>query len=146
MSQSPFPGPIAPENNPTPMPQWFKPSTFNITAITLGTTTTVTTSEPNNYVIGQQCRLLIPFTFGSVQLNEVPGYVISIPAPDQVILTIDSSKNVTSFITNPSYAPTPAQIIAIGDVNSGIISSTGRDIIDPLLPGSFQNISPAPFT
>ena len=33
------------------------------------------------------------------------------------------------------------QIIAIGDINSGYISSSGN-IANPLIPGSFINISP----
>ena len=73
------------------------------------------------------------------------GNVIAIPATDQVVVNINSL-NSNQFITNPSFFISPAQIIAIGDVNSGILSSSGRDIIKPLLPGSFENISPAPFS
>jgi hypothetical protein len=144
MSQSPFPGPIAPENNPAIMPQYFKPSLFDISAIALGITTLVTTSVNHNYVIGQEVRLIIPPTFGAQLLNQQTGFVQSIPNPDQVLLNINSLGN-GPFIGSPSYGPTPPQIAAIGDVNSGIISSTGRDIKNSLLPGSFQNISPAPF-
>lgn len=145
MSQSPFPGPIAPENNPPIMPQYFQPSRFVISAITLGMTTLITTTEDMNYVIGQTIRLLIPQQFGSFQLNMQQGNVIAIPATDQVVVNINSL-NSNQFITNPSFFISPAQIIAIGDVNSGILSSSGRDIIKPLLPGSFENISPAPFS
>lgn len=148
MSQSPFPGPIAPENNPPIMAQYFAPGWFPITAITLGMTTTVTTSANFglncNYVIGQEVRLNIPIPYGAQQLSGQTGYVISIPMTNQVVLSINST-GFSPFVSSPAYGPTLPQIVAIGDVNSGIISSTGQDVKDALLPGSFQNISPAVF-
>ena len=138
---SPFPGPTAPESNPPIEPQWFKPSLFVIADISLGATTTVTTETNHNYVIGQQIKLLIPPTYGAQQINGQTGYVISIPSSDEVVVTINSL-GINAFIPNPSYGPTPPQIAAIGDVNSGIISTTGTNISDPLLPGSFSNTSP----
>jgi hypothetical protein len=110
-----------------------------ISAIILALTTIVTTSADMNYVIGQECRLIIPPTFGCRQLNGLTGIVISIPSSNQVELNIDSSKNVDAFIL--SSATTQAQILAIGDINNGVISTNGANI--PLLapPGSFINIS-----
>ena len=141
MSSSPFPGPIAPESNPPINPQYYQPSVFYISAITLGNTTTVTTSVNHNYVIGQLFRLLIPPTYGSVQLNQQQGYVIGIPAADQVVVNINSTK-ANAFVASPTYGPTPPQIVAIGDQNSGQISSTGNVQINTYIPGSFINISP----
>lgn len=97
-----------------------------------------------NYVIGQQVRLNIPGNYGSYQLNQKTGYVISIPSPNQVTLDIDSSLNVTPFTMTP--APTNVstslpQIVAIGDVNSGYSSTTGSNIPLVTIPGSFINIS-----
>lgn len=120
--------------------EYYKPSRFVISGITLGLTTTVTTTENMNYVIGQLVRLLIPSSFGSIQLNEQQGYVISIPADNQVELNIDSLRNVDAYVA--SSATTKAQILAIGDINSGIISFTGRIIPTTNIPGSFVNISP----
>lgn len=126
--------------------QFYQPSRFVISGVTLGQTTTVTTTANMNYVIGQQARLIIPPSFGCIQLNESQGYVLSIPAPNQVVLSIDSSKNVDPYIA--STATTVAQILAIGDINSGVISSTGRSIptvagnTGTQVPGSFINISP----
>jgi hypothetical protein len=128
-------------NNPPIQPQNFAPSRFVISDIALGPTTTVTTSVKHNYVIGQLVRLLIPQSYGSYQLNEVLGYVTSIPAIDEVVLDIDS-KGVNAFIPSPPYGPTPPQIVAVGDENSGVISTTGRSIPTTTIPGSFQNISP----
>lgn len=134
-------GPIAQYNNPPINPQYFKPSAFQISAISRGQTTTVTTTEDHNYVVGQLCRLLIPDQYGSRGLNEAQGMVISIPADDQVTLNI-YSVGVNAFVSNPSYGPTEPQILAIGDYNSGIITSTGRSNSTTNVPGAFINISP----
>lgn len=135
-----FNGPIAPERNPPINPQFYQPSVFFISAISLGHTTTVSTSVNHNYVIGQIIRLLIPPTYGSYQLNELTGNVIAIPAANQVTVDIDS-RNANAFISSPSYGPTKPQIVAVGDVNRGPISSTGRNQ-QTFISGSFINISP----
>ena len=140
-------GPIAPERNPPIQPQYYQPSRFEIENITLGLTTLVTTSVDHNYVLGQVVRTLIPSTYGTRQLNEKQGEVISIPAANQFVLPIDS-RAFDPFVSNPAYGPTPPQVLAIGDVNSGIISSAGRSIGSGLtgtpvtIPGAFINISP----
>ena len=143
MSFSPFPGPVAPENNPPINPQYFQPRNFTISAITLGVNTIVTTLTNHDYVVGQLIRLHIPDQYGAQQLNEASGYVLSIPQANQVVTTIDSSIGVNPFKANPSYGPTIPQICAIGDVNSGIINITSRDNgANTNVPGAFINISP----
>ena len=136
----PIVGPIAPYTNVPIEPQFYQPSRFVIEDIALGQTTTITTTEDMNYVIGQQVRLLIPESFGSYQLNGQTAFVISIPASDQVVLALDSSLNVNTYIA--SNAMTQAQIIPIGDVNSGRINSSGRVNNGTYILGSFINISP----
>ena len=137
----PYRGPIAPQNNPPIEPGFYQPSKFNISAITRGATTTVTTSIDNNYVIGQQVRLLIPPGYGSTQLNGQFGYVTSVPSATQVVVTIDSL-NANAFIASPPGAVQNAEIIAIGDVNSGVVNSSGRTNMGTFIEGSFINISP----
>ena len=133
-------GPIAPENNPPINPQYYLPSVFDITALSLGNNTTITTSENHNYVIGQVIRLLIPQSYGAFQLNGLQGNVIAIPALNQVTVNIVSTQANAFQIGNTT---TPAQIIAIGDVNSGPINSQGRTNNGTFIPGSFIDISPA---
>ena len=135
----PYVGPIAVYNNLPIEPQFYQPSRFVISAISLGQTTTITTTEDHNYVVGQEVRLLIPSSFGSYQLNESKGFVISIPASDQFELDINSSMNVDAF--SASSETTQAQCVAIGDINSGQIN-TGRTNNLTYVPGSFINISP----
>jgi hypothetical protein len=134
-------GPIAPESNPPIMPQYYLPSVFTISAITLGSTTTITTSVDHNYVIGQSIKLLIPSAYGSFQLNGQTGNVIAIPAANQVTVNINSIQS-NAFVIGPTT--TPAQIIAIGDVNTGPINAQGRMNNGTFIPGSFIDISPAP--
>lgn len=135
-------GPIAPERNPTPVPQYFSPSLYYITAITNGQTTTITTAANHNYVIGQLVRTIVPITYGEIQMNEVSGYVLSIPSANQVVLAIDSSKFDT-FISSPTYGPTKPQISGIGDINSGESSNSNARLLNATtIPGAFINTSP----
>jgi len=120
--------------------QFYQPSRFVISAITLGPTTTVTTSVNHNYVIGQQVRLLIPPSFGCIELNARTGFVLSIPAANQVILDINSS-NGNAYIASTSKIES-SQILAIGDTNSGQLNANGPGSVLTYVPGSFINISP----
>ncbi len=131
--------PIPPYQNVPIEPQFYQPSMFFISAISLGQTTTVTTSVDNNYVIGQQVRLIIPNGFGSRWLNERTAYVIDVPASNQVVIDIFSI-GFDPFIN--ANLNTKAQILAIGDVNAGYINPTGRVTTTTNIPGSFINISP----
>jgi hypothetical protein len=124
--------PVEPEN--------YQPRRYVISAISLGLTTTITTTSNMDYVIGQNIRLLIPSSFGSIQLNNAQGYVVSIPSPTQVEVSINSV-GANAFIN--SSAPTKAQILAIGDIGNGQVNSTGRSNTGTFIPGSFINISPA---
>ncbi len=210
--------PVPAYSNPPIQPQFFQPSVFDISSITPGQSTLITTSEDHNFVIGQLIRLIIPALFGAYQLNNVQGYVTSIPTDSSVVVQINSvftdafvASPYTATITNivvstassvtvtannsfkrgaslifsgvggmtqinsqvgviESVTPTsfvltiptagfsaytsggvatlyntpqtPAQIFAIGDINQGIISSTGPNIPTTAIPGSFINISP----
>ena len=135
----PYVGPIALYNNLPIESQFYQPSRFVISAIALGTTTTITTSVDHNYVVGQEVRLLIPSSFGSYQLNERTGFILSIPFSTQFELDINTTVNVDAFIL--SSATTVAQCLALGDVNSGQ-TNTGRTGNQTYIPGSFINISP----
>jgi len=131
--------PTPPYQNPPITPQYYQPSRFVISALSIGTTTTVTTSVSNNYVIGQQCRLLIPNGYGSTQLNEMIGIVIAKPAANQVIINLNSQ--YANIFINAALSQQP-QIVAIADVNTGAINANGPRATSTIIPGSFINISP----
>lgn len=143
-------GPIAPYSNLPIEPQFYQPSQFVITGIALGGTTIVTMANGTNnvapnYVIGQLVRLIIPPKYGSRQLNEKFGYVISLPTTSSVEIDINSVA-VDPFIASPTFLPnqsrTPPQILAIGDVNTGVINANGPKFEGTYIPGSFIDISP----
>ncbi len=140
MSNTVISYPIPAYSNPPINPEFYIPSRFVISAITLGATTTITVTEDHNYVVGQLVRLIIPASFGSIQLNEKTGYVVVIPSSTQFTLDINSAQNVSPFIS--SSASTKAQSLAIGDINTGVINSSGRTNTGTFIPGSFINISP----
>jgi hypothetical protein len=121
--------------------QFYQPSRFVIASITLGPTTLIQTTVNHNYVIGQEIRLLIPANFGCYQLNDISGFVLSIPNPNQVIVNINSTVNVSPFISATVTTASP-QILAIGDVNIGQTNSQGRINNITFIPGSFIDISP----
>jgi len=137
-----MPPPFNPSINLPINAQYYQPSVFDISALTLGVSTTVTTSVDHNYVVGQSIRLHIPVAYGSSQLSGQQGYVTSIPSVTQVVVDIDSTL-ANSFIASPSYGPTPPQICAIGDTNSGPINANGSNSTGTFISGSFINISPA---
>lgn len=122
-------------------PQFYQPSQFFISNIVLGWTTIITTTTNHNYVIGQECRLIIPTVFGCYQLNQQLGYVLSIPSSNEVELSINSTKS-DSFIASSITFPSVAQIIAVGDINMGATNSQGRINNITYIPGSFIDISP----
>jgi hypothetical protein len=125
-------------------PQFYQPSVFIISAIVLGLTTLVTTTTNMNYVIGQQVRLNIPSNYGCVQLNQQLSYVLALPLPNQVQLSLNSSINVSPFAMTPpppGVGTSQPQIVAIGDINQGYVSITGSNIPLVTIPGSFINIS-----
>lgn len=132
-------GPVPPYANVPIHPEYFKPRKYFISTMSLGTTTTVTTTAAHDYVIGQLCRLIIPTVNGPYQLNEKTGYVISIPSSTQVVLDLNSQK-LDAFVT--TTLPTQPQILAIGDINSGNINASGNLATSTVIPGSYQNISP----
>lgn len=137
-----FSNPQAPERNPPIVPQFYAPSVFYVDAITLGSTTTVTTAVAHNYFVGTSVRMHIGNTYGTVQLNEMTGIVLSIPTPTQVVLSIDSSQ-FNKFIASPSYGPTKPQICGVGDYNSGVSNNLyGRVNNQTYINGSFVNTSP----
>lgn len=87
-------------------------------------------------------RLILNFSFTPPAMTSVTtSFTYNIGLyPDIVSVNIDSSENVDQFIS--TTGTTQPQIVAIGDVNNGIISSTGQINSSTNIPGAFINISP----
>lgn len=112
-------------------PYLYFPGQSFISAITLGTTTTIDTTSAHNFVVGQEVAFRIPTQWGTTQLNSLPnvlipgspvyGYVISVTDYNTVVVNIDSSA-YTAFNSNQSATVlgySYPQIVAVGDVNTG---------------------------
>lgn len=130
--------PIPEYQNPPIEPQFFVPSRFNISAITLGQLTTVETSVANNFVVGQEVRFIIPPSFGTRQLNNLSGILVAINSTTEFVVNINSY-NMDTFVL--SSGSTLAQVLAIGNNNSGGDNATGSQSYKTTIPGSFKNIS-----
>lgn len=126
-----------------------------ISAITTGTTTTITTTSNHNYVVGQEVAFRIPSVWGTTQLNSLPnaqtpgspvyGYVTSVTSNTIFVCSINST-GYTAFNSNPTVAQaiglTFPQVVAVGDVNSGGAAYSGGALYpSPSFPTSSGGIS-----
>lgn len=127
-------------------PFLYAPGVSYISAITTGTTTTITTTRPHNLVAGQEVAFMIPASWGTTQLNQLPnttipgspvyGYVVSVTNSTTVVVNINSS-SYTAFNSNQTVAAVQAglsfpQMIAAGDVNTGGVQiSSGSALYPP---------------
>jgi hypothetical protein len=117
-------------------PVLYAPGYANIGFITLGATTTIQTTQPNNFSVGQEVAFRIPQVYGTTQLNSLPnliipgspiyGFVTSITNNTTFVVNINSSM-YTAFNPNQPVAsvaglPFP-QVVAVGDINSGSLLS-----------------------
>jgi hypothetical protein len=119
-------------------PWLYLPGVNFISALSTGTTTTVTTTSNHNFVVGQEIAFRIPSLWGTTQLNSLPnnlvpgspvyGYVTSLTSNTVFVCNINST-GYTSFNTNQTVASVPGlvypQVLAVGDVNTGGVQYSG---------------------
>ena len=102
--------------------------------------TVVTTTIVHAFVPGNLVGFSIPKEWGMRQLTGLKGYVIEV-TDDTVLVNIDSSMFdlfVTPTVTPPNVID-PAQILPIGDANTGTLAPGG--VLESLtIPGAFQAI------
>lgn len=136
-------------------PFLYEPAVAYISAVTTGTTTTITTTTPHNFVTGQEIAFRIPTAWGPKELNSLPdtlipgspiyGYVQSITDNFTFVCNINST-GYTAFTTAQSVASvpglTPPQVISVGDVNTGgNLYSGGALYPSPSFPTSSGGVS-----
>jgi len=114
-------------------PNLYLPGDNYIASITLsGTNVVVATTSNHNFVVGQEIAFRIPSAFGSTQLNSLPNnlipgspiyYYVSAVGSNTSFTCTALSAGVTAFNSNPTVASVPgltwAQVLAVGDVNTG---------------------------
>jgi len=98
---------------------------------TSGAVTTIKTTAPHNFQVGQQIAFRIPSVYGATQLNSLPDvvipgqplyyYVSSVTGRDS--FTVNNLPAYTAFTVNVAFSSFVGlefpQIVAVGDVNSG---------------------------
>lgn len=135
-------------------PFLYLPEDNVISAITLGSTTTVATTMYHNFEVGQEIAFRVPIQWGTTQLNSLPnnvtpgspiyGYVVSITDNWTFVVNINSSA-FTAFNTNPATVPTNQtypQVLSVGDVNTGgnLITATSPLYPPPSFPTSTNRV------
>ena len=140
-------------------PFLYIPGVSFISAISLGATTQVTTTDPHCLVVGQELAFRIPPEWGTSQLNSLPnavipgspkyGYVVQVIDALNVVVNINSS-SYTAFNVNQPVASVAGQsfpqMVAVGDVNTGGFPIySGSPLYPPPryldLTGSFSTIN-----
>lgn len=149
-------------------PNLYAPGLSFVSAITTGATTTIVTTAPSNFSVGQEVAFRIPATYGTVELNSLPnvllpgspvyGFVTSVTNSTTFVININSV-GYTAFATNQTVAQATAggltfpQVLAVGDANSGSLLSnynspsfyngTGTAAVSsingPAVAGAFSN-------
>lgn len=130
-------------------PFLYVPQVSVITAISTGTTTSITTADYHNFTVGQEVAFRIPANWGTTQLNSLPnnlipgqpvyGYVISVTDNWTFVVNINST-GYTAFTTAVAVASVPGlsfpQVLAVGDVNTGGVQiSSGSNLYpSPVFP------------
>ena len=116
-------------------PFLYLPQDNVISAMTLGTTTTISTTMYHNLEIGQEVAFRVPGFWGTTQLNSLPntiipgspiyGYVVSLTDNWNFVVNINST-TYKAFSVNNVLATsssllglTYAQVVPVGDVNTG---------------------------
>jgi hypothetical protein len=138
-------------------PDLYVPYGVNITAITTGATTTITTAANHGFVVGQEVFFVIPqvsttawgttqldtFTYNTANVVPQQAYVTSVPAANQIVVNVNSTGfTAFAFPTSAQAALgiTFPQVLAIGDQNSGQINAvTPLPLVPPAItiPGAF---------
>ena len=125
-------------------PYLYAPGVSIISAITLGSTTTIDTTSAHNFVVGQEVAFRIPSGWGTTQLNSLPnstipgspiyGYVVSVTDYNTVVVNVSSS-SYTAFNSNQLFSAYSGleypQIVAVGDVNTGGVQISSGSVLYP---------------
>lgn len=129
-------------------PYLYFPGASVISAITLGATTTIDTTDAHNFVVGQEVAFRIPKVWGTVGLNSLPnsvipgspiyGYVVAVTDYNTVVVNINSTL-FDAFVPNQPFASYRGeqfpQIVAVGDVNTGGVQISSGS---PLYPSPYS--------
>lgn len=119
-------------------PFLYAPGVSIISAIGLGTSTTITCTTNTNLVVGSQVAFRIPPLWGTTQLNSLPnttipgspqyGYVTSVSGSSSIfssnVVVVNINSSLFTLYTNNMLVTqvpglTAPQMLSVGDVNTG---------------------------
>lgn len=135
-------------------PFLYAPGVAFVSAISTGSTTTITTTAPHNFVAGQEIAFRIPSAYGTTQLNSLPNnttpgspqyaYVTSVSSATQFVCNVNSS-SYTAFNSNQPISSVPGlqfpQVLAVGDVNTGGVAYSGGALYPSPVVNSVSTIN-----
>ena len=121
-------------------PDLYIPQSCVVTAVTKASSAVVTTATNHNFVVGQEVAFVVPSDWGMVQLDSSTYLQTSNGIPQQAYVTAVTANTVTVNVNSTGFTTfayptsavaalgvTPAQIIAIGDQNTGWqLNSSGQ--------------------
>lgn len=122
----------------------YLPGINNIVSITQSSEALVTTSLDHNYVINQEVQFFIPPEWGMRQLDQLKGYILSIPSSTQFTVNINTTL-FDAFVIPvvPSVVViNPAEVAGIGENNTGQTAPGGKLPLPQTIPGAFVNYRP----
>ena len=121
----------------TSLTSQYQPFATGISSITQnGSYSLVTTSVPNGFVIGSEVLFQIPQQWGMKQLNGLTGYVTAVTSNTITVNINTATFDPFTIPVNP-LAGSPAQVLPIGDENSGF-QSIGNVVPTNLsIPGAY---------
>lgn len=135
-------------------PALYFPGVDFVSALTLGTTTTVVTTAQHNFVVGQEVAFRIPTAWGTYKLNSLPdvvipgspiyGYVVSVTDLQTFVVNINST-GYSAFNSNQPFASYPGeffpQVLAVGDVNTGGVQISAGSALYPAPQYSYATLN-----
>lgn len=122
----------------------YTPALHNINAISQSNPCLVETVDDHDYVINQEVQFFIPPQWGMRQLNQLKGYILTIPNPDEFTVNIDTSQFDAFVIPTPAafVVIDDAVVVGIGDANYGQSSPGGVVPLPQTIPGAYENHPP----
>ena len=106
---------------------FYNPDIFDISSISFGLTTTITTSIVHNYTVGQIVRFQIPNRYKTIELDGKEAIITDLPSSTQFKFEIESNgftpflsspyvSTITNITQSPSATVTAANTFRIGDL------------------------------
>jgi len=120
------------------------PYGVDITSISKGNPTTVTTSTTHRFQVGNLVQFQIPKEWGMRKLNALKAYVLSVPNDLQIIVDVNTL-DFDDFlipVLPPFVGVSPAQVFAVGDGNFNDFLPNNNTRLPRTIQGAFVNIPP----